>query len=167
MNTTMTIIINHLKEAWSTPRRTSESDPSSPDLDVACFFSDSGVEQLPSGLPPDLIEFWRTCESARLFEDRKYGQWGLVLLNPQESTERSNAFRERRARDYMSGDRIVGEFLGDSDLLIVRCDPAASDFGKIVVALPIDARDAWPVVAPSFSEFLNKYTEEKGNKFWE
>lgn len=167
MDMTMTTVINHLKEAWSTPRRTSESDLNSPDLDVACSFADRGVEQLPSGLPPDLSEFWHTCGSARLFEDRKYGQWGLVLLNPQESTERSTAFQERRARDFMSGDRIVGEFLGDSDLLLVRCDPLANDFGKVVVALPIDARDDWYLVAPSFSEFLNKYTKAEGNKFWE
>ncbi len=53
MDMTMTTVINHLKEAWSTPRRTSESDPSSPDLDVAFSFSDSGDEQLPFALPPE------------------------------------------------------------------------------------------------------------------
>lgn len=167
MNTTMTNVINHLREAWSTPRRTSESDPTTPDFDVVCSFSDGVAEQLPSGLPPDLTEFWRTCESARLFEDRKYGQWGLVLLSPQESTEYSDVFRKRRVRDCLSGDRIVGKFLGDSDLLLVRCDLSSNDFGKVLVALPLDARDDWYVVAPSLTEFLNKYTEAEGNKFWE
>lgn len=167
MSTTMTTLINHLREAWSTPKRTSDSDLSSPDLDVVCSFSDGGVEHLPSGLPPDLTEFWGACESARLFEDRKYGQWGLVLLSPQESTERSDVFRERRTRDYLLGDRIVGEFLGDSDLLLVRSDPESSDFGNVVVALPIDAREDWYVVARSFTEFLNKYAEAEGNKYWE
>lgn len=167
MTTTMTGVINHLREAWSTPKRTSDSNLSSPDLKVVCSFLDGGAKQLPSGLPPDLTEFWGAYKSARLFEDLEYGQWGLALLSPKDSSERSDVFRNRRTRDYLQGDRIVGEFLGDSDLLLVRSDPELNDFGNVVVVLPIDVRGDWYVVAQSFTEFLRKYAEAEGSKYWE
>jgi hypothetical protein len=114
-----------------------------------------------------LAEFWRNCDGARLFEDKKYGQWGLILLSPSLAAERSRQLHDERPREFMKGDLVVGEFLGDSDLLVVRCDPKAGDFGSVLVVLPLDPRDAWVRVSSGFEFFLEDYERAEGAKFWE
>ena len=58
---------------------------------VLSSFSNSGLNtsQLNSSfiskMPKDLIEFWNIHESAILFEDIKYGQWGLRILPPRKA----------------------------------------------------------------------------------
>ena len=37
----------------------------------------------------ELRELWASCRSGRLFEDVDYGQWGLVLLDPESSFART------------------------------------------------------------------------------
>jgi len=64
------------------------------------------------------------------------------------------------------GDVIIGEFLGDSDLLLIRCDSNSNDFGAVVVVLPLDDRPEWYLVAYSFIEFLWAYLSSGGEKFW-
>jgi hypothetical protein len=61
---------------------------------------------------------------------------------------------------------VVGEFLGDSDLLLVRCDPAAEDYGSVLVALPLDDRSEWDQAASSIEAFLLSYARTHGEKFW-
>ncbi|KAE9904771.1 SMI1/KNR4 family protein, partial [Enterobacteriaceae bacterium TzEc051] len=56
---------------------------------------------------------------------------------------------------------------GDSDLLLVRCDPNSDDYGSIFVVLPIDQRQDWYIVANTFQEFISKFYETQGDKFWE
>jgi len=118
-------------------------------------------------LPLDLEEFWTACGGARLFEDRQYGQWGLVLLDPLNSTKATSEFRRSRQRDFVTGDVVIGRFLGDSDLLLVRCDVNLADFGQTLVAQPLDPRVDWDVVGATFGEFLAKFAAAEGRKFWE
>jgi hypothetical protein len=40
-------------------------------------------------LPAELVEAWSVSRESRLFEDVDYGQWGLVLLSPAASAERT------------------------------------------------------------------------------
>ena len=40
-------------------------------------------------VPPELLEFWRLCGGARVFEDVLNGQWGLLLWTPVEVAVRS------------------------------------------------------------------------------
>jgi hypothetical protein len=61
---------------------------------------------------------------------------------------------------------VIGKFLGDSDLLIVRCDAAAKDFEAVLIALPLDPRCDWYAVGTSFAAFLDEYVEKGGQKFW-
>ncbi len=68
--------------------------------------------------------------------------------------------------DCISGDVFVGKFIGDQDRLLVRCKSDQPDFGQVLVALPIDPRPLWPVVAESLGEFLMKYVEASGDKYW-
>jgi hypothetical protein len=118
-------------------------------------------------IPSELAEFWSLADEARLFEDRTYGQWGLVLLGRDDAKRRTAAFSTERTGDVEVGDVVVGEFLGDQELLIVRCNPSVGDFGTAMIALPLDARGSWYVAAPTFLSFLERYRVSQGAKFWE
>lgn len=125
------------------------------------------IKALIPGCPSDLIDLWRTTQSATLFQDVEYGQWGLDLLSPGRSVAATIDFRSKRTKDFIDGDCVVGVFLGDSDLLLVRCDPLQKDYGSVLVALPIDQRQEWYHVATSLSDFLAGYIAARGGKFWE
>lgn len=112
-------------------------------------------------LPTELREFWMVCREAALFVDDDYGQWGLKLLSPAASAARSMREQRQRPSDFSSDDIVLGEFLGDQDLLVL------SGAGAVLVALPIDSRADWYSPATSLAEFFGKYIASKGEKFWE
>lgn len=74
--------------------------------------------------------------------------------------------RNQRFREYLLGDLVLGRFIGDSDLLVIRCDPSSSDFGHLLMATPIDPRKEWYRVAESLSAFLALYIKAGGDKAW-
>jgi len=76
------------------------------------------------------------------------------------------ALKNERPDDFRTGDLMIGEFLGDSDLVMLRCDRSAADFGAAVVVLPIDRRNSWPRVGSSLLEFIEHFVQEGGQKFW-
>lgn len=117
--------------------------------------------------PDDLRDFWRIAREAQLFEDTTYGQWGLHLLSPSESMRATHKFQIARERDSRPYDLVVGEFLGDSELLLVRCNLSELDYGQVWVALPLDRREEWFRAATSFEVFLESYVDARGAKFWE
>lgn len=129
-------------------------DPSA--IETACGVS----------LPSDLRAFWDDIGGARLFIDAEYGQWGLTLWSPTEVALRSPEEVALRPRDCRPGDLFIGKFVGDQELLLIRCARYEQDFGQVEVALEIDPRPAWPVVADSFGDFLVKYVHASGDKFW-
>lgn len=92
---------------------------------------------------------------------------GLRPLPPVQAQAQTSTQRNTRPQDYIDGDLVVGRFIGDSDLLIVRCAQEASDFGSIIVGLPIDPRANWYHVANTFTEFLCRYLRAEGEKYWE
>ena len=141
-------------------------------MTFGCSFSehaaDAGdMESLPCECPNDLREFWSVAETARLFEDQEYGQWGLEIFGPTQASEITNQCRSERQRDFLEDDLVIGKFLGDSDMLMVRCDPKADDFGSVLITLPLDPRSDWDHVGESFGEFLEKYAKSGGEKYWE
>jgi len=142
-----------------------------PDMEFACSFEDTVVENSTisrefAEWPGDLVEFWRITSRARLFEDQRYGQWGLSILDPATAVAATQRFRERRFHDFLAGDLVLGRFIGDSDLLIVRCDPSSSDFGHVLVATPIDPRAQWSRIAKTFAGFLDNYIQACSEKYW-
>ncbi len=142
-----------------------------PDMAFDCTFADTGESELvvPDSIPAypsDLVDFWRIARTARLFEDKSYGQWGLEILDPTSAIMATGRLRDRRFRDYVSGDLVIGRFLGDSDLLVIRCDPSCSDFGNVLVAPPIDPRHEWYKVAESLTAFLDLFIKAGGDKLW-
>jgi hypothetical protein len=168
-DTSIRDILERLERDWATPRPVLHPGSKTPALLQCSVERVAGVEPAPGAAPlvGDLAELRRHARSARLFVDSRYGQWGLVLLSPERSREATEAFRTRRARDHREGDLVVGEFLGDSDLLLVRADPHEPDAGKVIVALPLDPRAEWYAPAASLREFLERFERAEGAKYWE
>ena len=117
-------------------------------------------------LPNDLRELWQKCNGLRLFEDKTYGQSGLIIWSPQKVLEQQQVLK-RNSDEFLDGDLIIGEFLGDSDLLVVRCDQDSDDFEQVIISLPIDHRSDWYYLPYLLPEFLQKLTNSQGQKFWE
>jgi len=96
------------------------------------------LEQAVEGrLPSDLLQLWQEAGELRLFEDREYGQWGLIIWPPRMALEKTAAERTDRPDQFRRADLLVGEFLGDADQLLIRCDPMLSDFGRPYIVTPI------------------------------
>jgi len=159
-------IIDFLKLNWSEPAHTTKDHMESL-FRFACSFTEGhpGLpENYPYNVPTEVKDFWATASTAELFQDVDYGQWGLEILSPEESASRSERDREYYP-DFRSDELIIGRFRGDSEILIVSCGD--DEYGTIRVGLPIDKYPDWPVVAKNFKEFLEKYAEADGNKYWE
>ena len=133
-----------------------------PESDMLCVGEEFGVE-----LPAEVVQFWRKHQAASLFKDVAYGQWGLEILSPADAIIESRSFLEERRNDVLDGDLVIGKFVGDSDILLLRTDPNSVDYASVLVALPLDCRGEWPLVANDFAEFLDKYEREQGDKHWE
>ncbi len=123
-------------------------------------------QRLALVIPESLAELWSAASSVALFEDVTYGQWGLILWDPQAALT-GTLERTTRAEDRRPGDLLLGEFLGDTDKLLVRCDPSASDHGCVTVEPGLDRRKDWKTVGASLEDFLERYLDARGDKFWE
>ena len=137
---------------------------------LACSFAAEPTRdfvQLPLKLPDDVLEFWRVTRHATLFKDQQYGQWGVEVLQPTQALSETARQSSSRPRDFIDSDLVLARFFGDSDLVVVACNPNKPDFGSIAIALPIDKRSEWPTVAKSFGEFLSRLVESQGDKYWE
>jgi len=94
--------------------------------------------------------------------DLDYGQWGLRLLSPQRLLERTRLSLEGyHASEYREHDLCFAEFVGDSELLVLAAD------GSVLVALPIDGREDWPVAGDSIPHFLHRYRDADSALFWD
>src|SRR5579859_6398562 len=100
-------------------------------------------------LPAELVEAWSVSRESRLFEDVDYGQWGLVMLSPTASAQRTGEQRAQRPDAYRSDDVVVDEFLGDLELLFTA--PSEAGNRRILVALPLDDRHDWYPAAASLA----------------
>ena len=132
------------------------------------FFEPASTDEIADlRLDAGLHDFWTIAGSAELFEDTTYGQWGLHILTPGAAQKLTAEQLVDRERDFRRTDLVVGRFHGDSDLLVM--DGATLKGSACVwrVALPLDARADWPIVASSFSKFLERYIEAEGDKYWE
>jgi len=116
-------------------------------------------------LPEQLVEAWSIAREARLFADTEYGQWGLVLLSPAASAERTETERRSRPDQYYLGDLVIGEFLGDQELVVLA--DGDGDAGRVLIALPLDDRADWDLAAADLGEFLQSYFAHAGDKYWE
>jgi hypothetical protein len=117
-------------------------------------------------LPQELVEVWSVSRESRLFEDVDYGQWGLLLYTPKASADKTAEQRAVRPdHPYRPDDLVIGEFLGDSEFLVMATKESGSR--QILVALPMYGRPDWEGVGVSLTDFLERYLDVRGNKFWE
>lgn len=162
-------MIGLLKEQWGIPREAVHRGKRCPFLLVCSFAADSceSLPRLPGRIPGDIREFWLITRTATLFKDQQYGQWGVEIMDPEEALRETSQQRTGRPRDFMSADLVLARFFGDSDLVVIACDPGQAGFGSVTIALPTDRRSDWPVVARSFGDFLENLTQAEGDKYWE
>ena len=146
--------IQTCKSATNPFRLRCQLDPAADPLELASAWG--GVT-----LPPRVARLWALYRSGTLFRDVDYGQWGLKLLSPTEAATRSAAERAARPQDFRESDVVLGEFLGDQDLLVV------DKGGTVLVALPLDRRADWYRAAADLPEFFGRYVEGGGDKYWE
>jgi hypothetical protein len=137
--------------------RSTLSKPADPD--------ELGAAWPERSLPDDLLALWAATREARLFEDVEYGQWGLVLLPPETSAARTARELADRPRDMRPDDIVVGEFLGDLQLLVL--EPDTTRGARALIALPLDGREDWPVAGESLGDFLATYLDNNGEMFWD
>ena len=166
---TISELMHVMRKDWAKPREAIHGGQACPFALQCEFAPPAPLAEIASltAVPQELSEFWTHTRQAALFKDNQYGQWGLEIFSPLECLNQSQQFQTERSRDVLSGDLIIGAFLGDSDLLLTRTDQDKEDYGRILVATPIDERRQWDVVGTSFNEFLQRYIEEEGSKFWE
>jgi hypothetical protein len=162
----LSVSLQKLKEKWSKP--VTGSGP----LSLVCRIHPGVDPALPSTvlkltLPSDLLTFWSLAGSAELFLDVAYGQWGLRLLSVYDAENETALAFGSRPSEFRLGDLVIGLFVGDTDTLIIRCDPSESDFGCLIACNAITRRADWHRVSNSMSEFLAAYEAHDGDKFWE
>lgn len=126
---TVTESLQKLRVEWATSRVAEHRGKQCP-FRLTCSFAEGDEDGAAlKHLPAQLVEFWKNTSAARLFEDEDSGQWGLEIVSPGEARLLTEVEVKKRPRDYVYGDLVIGRFLGDSDLLLVRCDPSAFDYG--------------------------------------
>ncbi len=128
--------------------------------------ADEIVQAAPSASESeDPRDLWSTSRESRLFEDTEYGQCGLHLLRPADSIARTLADRAHRPDDVRADDVVLGEFLGDSELLVFAPSEVAGR--RYLIALPLDPREDWYAAGGSIVEILQRLLEANGDKYWE
>jgi hypothetical protein len=154
---------------WKLPKEAFHKGEKSPFL-LSCSLEGrpalmDDIEKLAVG--DDLKEFWKIVGSVDLFKDDAYGQWGLKILHPVEARNLTECEKNDASSGVKASDVVIGEFYGDSDLLIVDSQNSGQDMYSIHVKSPLDDRNEWSQVANSFSEFLARYIQSQGDKYWE
>lgn len=134
-----------------------------------CWDKHALEESLSVTLPQEMEELWNNASSLRLFEDVNYGQWGLIIWAPDQTIakQRKIILEPRLQQDLRTGDLIIGEFRGDLEMPVLRCDPESEDFGHVIIAAEIDKRAEWPDVGESLTEFLDRFLQSPEEKYWE
>jgi hypothetical protein len=161
-------IISILKEDWASAKIAIHRGEEIP-FELLCEIPEGivAVDKF-EGLPSGVIELLKASNGPSLFIDDKYGQWGLNFYELEKIAPETEKFKKVRKENSDEYDLVIAGFIGDSDKVIVRNNPEASDYGTIIISNPIDVRADWCIpVADSLNSFLEKYLDEEGDKYWE
>lgn len=112
-------------------------------------------------VPTELSELWGVASSMRLFET---AERGLMIASPDEALVRTQAERWMSPDDIQQGDLLVGEFQGEAQKVIVRCDPSQEDYGHVLI---VETPSSRMRAAPDLHSFLERYVEAQGDKYWQ
>lgn len=119
-------------------------------------------------VPPAIATLWDCCGGLRLYEDNLWCPGGLIVLSPLEALEQHFEYLGGyRGEDAIRGDFAFGRFRENLELLLIRCDKAAADYGSILVVAEMEPRPDWDKAADSLEEFLTRYMDARGEKYWE
>lgn len=163
-------LVNDALEQWATAREAvhfGESTGIALRCTAAVNTFRSGLPKALESVPSDLRHLWERFCALRLFEDQTFGQWGLLVYEPLVAIAVTQQWPRDAGDDYLHGDLIIGEFLGDGERLLVRNDASSQDYGSVIVSQPVYPRREWPVVAPSLATFFAALMEHQGAKYWE
>ncbi len=165
---TLTAHIARILEGWSSAREAVHAGAPVPLRLCSRLLpvSDAGTPPVED-VPDELSELWALSAEVRLFEDIDFGQWGLALLPRAACATATRVLASQRRREHRDGDLVIGRFLGDSDLLLMRTDPRSADWGQVCIALPLDRRDDWYYPKVGLQAFIQLLSDAQGAKFWE
>lgn len=146
-------------------------------LEAKPWDRDSVEQNLGFEIPLELCELWNNCGGLILYEDDTYGQWGLAVFPPSNDAvfPPSNSTFYNLNHEYQNdwrdsmlpGDLIIGRFWGDRDRPMIRCDKHAPDYNNVYIVADIDPRPEWCRAASSLEDFLNRFMDAKGAKYWD
>lgn len=122
---------------------------------------------LRTEIPAELEELWRGCGGMSLYRDTTYGQWGLVVLSPKDALSAHTEYLQNSPEWVLPGDVVFARFRGDLELALLRCDRNAPDYGRVMIVAEMDERSLWRTAADSLEEFLTRFMDTKGDKYWE
>ncbi len=91
--------------------------------------------------------------------DLRFGICGLDLNDPDEA-RRVSADRAESGYDVTESDWVIGEFIGDTDMLIL------DNNNNAVISTGSYAREFWHTFT-SLEDVLRKYIEYAAEKYWE
>ena len=115
--------------------------------------------QVPQDAPTQLRELWLRTAGGPLLVDEQFGICGLMLYSPEESRNRATD-RVEAGYEISAGDWVLGEFVGDTDMLVIDAD------GAVLISAGSYPRDSW-YRFESLSDVLSRYVEEHAEKYWE
>ncbi|NJK65008.1 MAG: SMI1/KNR4 family protein [Synechococcaceae cyanobacterium SM2_3_1] len=128
-------------------------------------------DELKIKIPEDLKWLWDYYSSVAI-KIYDYGISGLYIYSPDQALVRHKYYYVKEKElaktieDLREGDFIIGEYFGEQQFVLIRCDEKSKDFGSILMTQPIDPREEWPIVATSLIDFLETYYLA-GDMFWD
>ncbi|BBX83736.1 hypothetical protein [Mycolicibacterium aubagnense] len=114
---------------------------------------------LPQDASTQLRALWSRTSGGPLLVDEQFGICGLMLYSPEESRNRATD-RVEAGYEISAGDWVLGEFVGDTDMLVIDAD------GAVLISTGSYPRDNW-YWFESLSDMLSRYVAEHAEKYWE
>ena len=114
---------------------------------------------IPVGVPLQARELWRRTSGGVLMRDLSFGVCGLTLYDPGEA-KKQTADRAECGYDVTAADWVVGDFIGDTDMLII------DENSTVLISTGSYARKHWYVFT-SLEDVLKTYIEVEADKYWE
>jgi hypothetical protein len=167
-------ILNVIERARREPPCAHPGDPF-PDVRYVCkvldpvpWNRDEFERELGIEIPPELAELWNLCGGLILCEDDTFQQWGLVVRAPPDPDlfTLNREYREDKA-GVLPGDLVFARFWGDRERALFRSDKTAADYGRIMIVAEMEPRSEWKIAAHSLEEFLVRFMDASGEKYWE
>jgi hypothetical protein len=115
--------------------------------------------EIPVGVPLQARELWQRTSGGVLMRDLQFGICGLTLHDPDEAKKVSGD-RAQVGYDVTESDWVVGEFIGDTDMLII------DENNKVLISTGSYSRESWYVFT-SLENVLKRYVESYAEKYWE